>query len=136
MSSEGRTGDAIADYEAALALYGGEFLADDPYLEWALGRREELRLRAVTCGERLSELHLERGDLQRSLVVATQVLREEPCHEPVARRMMVAYARLGQPHMALRQYERIVEVLGRELGVAPAPETVDLADLIRRRDSV
>ena len=40
VSSEGRTGDAIADYEAALALYGGEFLADDPYLEWALGRRE------------------------------------------------------------------------------------------------
>jgi DNA-binding SARP family transcriptional activator len=132
-SSEGRTGDAIADLEAALALYGGEFLADDPYLEWALGRREELRLRAVTCAERLSELHLERGDVQRSLVVSTQVLREEPCHEPVARSQMVAYARLGQPHMALRQYERIVEVLDRELGVAPAPETVDLADLIRRR---
>lgn len=136
ISSEGRTGDAIADYEAALALCGGEFLADDPYLEWALGRREELRLRAVTCAERLSELHLERGDLHRSLVVATQVLREEPCHEPVARRQMVAYARLGQPHMALRQYERIVEILDRELGVAPAPETIDLADLIRRRVSV
>ena len=129
--AKGRTGDAIADYEAALALYGGEFLADDPYLEWALGRREDLRLRAVTCGEQLSELHLERGDLQRSLVVATQVLREEPCHEPVARRLMVAYARLGQPHMALRQYQRIVEVLDRELGVAPAPETVELADAIR-----
>ena len=126
-------GEAMGDYEAALALYGGDFLADDPYLEWALDRREELRLRAVTCAERLSELHLEQGDLHRALAVCTQVLREEPCHEPVARRLMVTYARLGQPHMALRQYERIVGILARELGVTPAPETVALADAVRRR---
>jgi DNA-binding SARP family transcriptional activator len=128
-----RPDDAMGDYEAALALYGGEFLADDPYLDWALERREELRLLAVTCAERLSELHLERGDLHRALAVSTQVLREEPCHEPVARRLMVAYARLGQPHMALRQFDRIVGVLDRELGVEPARETVLLADGIRRR---
>jgi DNA-binding SARP family transcriptional activator len=131
--ADGRLDDAMGDYEAALALYGGEFLADDPYLEWAVDRREELRLRAVACAEQLSELHLEQGDLRRALAVSTQVLREEPCHEPVARRLMVAYARLGQPHMALRQYERIVDLLHRELGVGPAPETVTLADGIRRR---
>ena len=50
-----------------------------------------------------------------------QVLREEPCHEPVARRLMVAYARLGQPQMALRQYERIVEVLDPEPAWRPPP---------------
>jgi DNA-binding SARP family transcriptional activator len=124
---------AMAHLEAAADLYRGEFLAEDPYLEWAHERREELRLLAVTCAERLSELHLERGDLQRTLLASSQVLREEPCHEPVARRLMVAYARLGQPHMALRHYERIVDVLDRELGVCPAPETVTLADGIRRR---
>jgi hypothetical protein len=35
--------------------------------------------------------------------------------------------------MALRQYDRIVETLGRVLGVIPAEETVALADGIRRR---
>jgi DNA-binding SARP family transcriptional activator len=132
-SARGCDDEAMQHYEAALALYGEEFLADDPYLEWAVDRREEIRLRAVTCAERLSALHLERGDLRRALVVSSQVLREEPCHEPVARRLMVAYARLGEPHMALRQYERIVDVLDRDLGVEPAPETVALADGIRRR---
>jgi DNA-binding SARP family transcriptional activator len=134
--AEGRLDDAVSDYEAALALYGGEFLATDPYLEWALERREELRQRAVACADGLGELHLEQGDLHRALVVSSQVLREEPCHEPVARRLMVTYARLGQPHMALRQFDRIVEVLDRELGVDPAPETVQLAEVIRRRVAV
>ncbi len=111
-------------------------MADDPYLEWAVTRREELRLRAVDCAEQLSELHLRRGDLRRALAISSQVLREEPCHEPAARRLMVAYARLGQPHMALRLYEQIVQVLGRELGVAAAQETVALADRIRARGAV
>lgn len=133
LGARGHDDDAMRHYEAALALYDGEFLADDPYLEWAIERREELRLRAVSCAERLSALHLDRGDLRRTLVASSQVLREEPCHEPVARRLMVAYARLGEPHMALRQYERIVDVLDRDLGVEPAPETVALADGIRRR---
>ena len=132
-SATGRLDEAISHYEAALSLYAGEFLADDPYLEWALDRREELRLRAVMCAERLSELHLLQGDFHRVLAVSMHVLREDACHEPVARRLMIAYARLGQPHMALRQYERIVGTLDRELGVDPAPETVTLADDIRRR---
>ncbi len=44
--------------------------------------------------------------------------------------------RLGQPHMALRLYERIVRVLGRELGVAAAAETEALAGQIRSRTPV
>jgi DNA-binding SARP family transcriptional activator len=132
-SADGRLDEAVAEYETGLALYGGEFMADDPYLEWAVTRREELRLRAIDCAEQLSELQLRRGDLRRALASSSQVLREEPCHEPAARRLMVAYARLGQPHMALRLYEHIVQVLGRELGVAAAPETEALAERIRRR---
>ena len=135
-AADGRVDDAIAEYETGLALYGGEFMADDPYLEWALTRREELRLRAVDCAEQLSELHLRRGDLRRALAISSQVLREEPCHEPAARRLMIAYPRLGQPHMALRLYERIVRVLGRELGVAAAAETEALAGQIRSRTPV
>jgi SARP family transcriptional regulator, regulator of embCAB operon len=135
-TADGHLDEAVAEYETGLALYGGEFMADDPYLEWAMPRREELRLRAVDCAEQLSELHLRRGDLRRALAISSQVLREEPCHEPAARRLMIAYARLGQPHMALRLYGQIVQVLGRELGVAAAQETVALADQIRARTPV
>jgi SARP family transcriptional regulator, regulator of embCAB operon len=135
-AAAGRLQEAVDEYEAARALYGGEYLADDPYLEWALERREDARLRALGCAERLSELHLELGNVREAVALCTHVLREEPCHEPVARRLMIAYARLGQPHMALRQYDRIVHELHRDLGVAAAVQTVALADAIRRRDAV
>ena len=135
-AADGRTEEALAECEAALELYRGEFLADDPYLDWALERREELRLRFVACADRLSELYLARGDLPHTVTLCSEVLRQEPCHEPVARRLIVAYARLGQPHMALREYERIVAALARQLGVMAAPETVRLAEGVRDRSPV
>ena len=81
---------------------------------------------ALGCAERLSELYLELGNVRETEALCNHVLREEPCHEPVARRLMLAYARLGQPHMALREYDRIVHELDRDLGVRAAAETVAL----------
>jgi DNA-binding SARP family transcriptional activator len=135
-AAAGRLTEAVEEYEAARALCRGAYLADDPYLEWALQRRDDLRLRALGCAERLSELYLELGDLRETEALCTHVLREEPCHEPVARRLMLAYARLGQPHMALREYDRIVHELDRDLGVQAATETVALAEAIRGRLTV
>jgi DNA-binding SARP family transcriptional activator len=132
----GHTDEALDHVAAACTLYRGDLLAGDPYLEWAHRRREDLRLLAVTCWERRCQLLLDRGDLDGAVAAALAVLREEPCHEPVTRRLMVSYARLGQPHRALRHYERIVETLGRVFGAAPAPETETLAACIRRRTPV
>jgi SARP family transcriptional regulator, regulator of embCAB operon len=135
-AAAGRLTEAVEEYEAARAISGGAYLADDPYLEWALRRRDDLRLRALGCTERLSELYLELGNLRETEALCNLLLREEPCHEPVARRLMLAYARLGLPHMALREYDRIVHELDRDLGVRAAAETVDLAEAIRRRATV
>ena len=44
-AAAGRLTEAVKEYEAARALCGGAYLADDPYLEWALPRRDDLRLR-------------------------------------------------------------------------------------------
>jgi SARP family transcriptional regulator, regulator of embCAB operon len=135
-AAAGRLTAAVEEYEAARALCGGGYLADDPYLEWALQRRDDLRLRALGCAERLSNLYLELGNLRNTEALCIHVLREEPCHESVARRLMLAYARLGQPHMALREYDRIVHELDRDLGVPAAAETVALAEAIRSRATV
>ena len=128
--------EAIAHYEAVLAAHTNEFLADEPYVGWALERRDQVRHRVLACADHLTELYLAAGDARRALAVAERVLRDEPCHEQVARRMMIAYARLGQSHMALRRYERLVAALQRELGVVPAPETVALANDISSRSPV
>ena len=49
---------------------------------------------------------------------------------------MRCYSRLGEPHLAFREYNACVENLARELDVEPTYETVKLYDAIRRRRSV
>jgi DNA-binding SARP family transcriptional activator len=39
--------------------------------------------------------------------------------------------RQGQPHLALRQYQACADALDQDLGVAPDPVTVALAQQIR-----
>jgi hypothetical protein len=50
----------------------------------------------------------------------------EPFDEGVHRTLMRLYAESGRRSSALRQYEVCVELLSRELGVEPEPETRDL----------
>jgi Bacterial transcriptional activator domain len=49
---------------------------------------------------------------------------------------MRSYSRLGQLHLAVRQYRICVEALRAELGVEAAGETIDLDERIRRREPV
>jgi hypothetical protein len=49
---------------------------------------------------------------------------------------MRSYSRLGQLHLAVRQYRICVEALRAELGVEAARETIDLDERIRRREPV
>ena len=130
-AADGRLDEAVAEYETGLALYGGgEFMADDPYLEWAVTRREELRLRR-RLRRATQRAATAPGRPPPRLASSSQVLREEPCHEPAARRLMVAYARLGQPTWPCASTSTSSRS-SRELGVAAA-ETEALADRIRRR---
>ena len=46
---------AAADYERALALYQGDFLADDPYEDWPVTTRESLLLAYLDVLDRLGE---------------------------------------------------------------------------------
>ena len=57
----GETDQATAAYEFATGLYRGEFLADDPYDDWAALIRERLRLAYLDTLGRLSNLHFNAG---------------------------------------------------------------------------
>ena len=51
-------------------------------------------------------------------------------HEPAQCQLMELLARSGDKAGALRQYRTLVDLLQRELGAEPAPETANLAQLI------
>ncbi len=125
-----RARDAEA-YRSALAVYRGDLLPDDPYEEWAIGRREELRRTFVAASLELAELLEARAELDEAALVLGRVIAVEPANEQAHRARMHALALAGRRHDALEQYERLREALAGELGVEPDLATVDLHERIR-----
>jgi DNA-binding SARP family transcriptional activator len=125
---------AMAEYELAVSLYQGDFLADDPYEEWPVLSRERLRLGWLDTLDQLSHLYFGRAQYAACANLCQKILDRDACREDAHRRLMRCYARQGQPHLALRQYQTCVEALCDQLGVQPAPATVALDELIRNHE--
>jgi DNA-binding SARP family transcriptional activator len=127
---------ARADFEAAICIYQGEFLADDPYEEWAAAQREHLRLCYLESLDRLGILRLHAGDYVGCIDVCLKLLACDNCREDAHCRLMRCYSRQGQVQLALRQYHSCAAALRRELGVAPALATTELYYLLLRREPI
>ena len=120
-----------ASLERATALWRGPFLADvtapEPEIEqWLSERREQFNSRYIAAMDRLVPLLIgaARIDMARRLVQA-DTLREES-----QRKLMEAFLATGEKAQALRQYDKLRNLLREELGVEPSPESQALRDRI------
>jgi DNA-binding SARP family transcriptional activator len=136
LEQAGRTALATAEYEQAVALYQGDFLADDPYEEWPVLIREHLSLTYLDLLDRLSRLYFDQERYAASAALCRRMIERDACREHAHQRLIRCYSRQGQPHLALRQYLACAEALRAELGVDPAPGTVRLREAVRRREAV
>ena len=131
----------LADLEAAVALYQGDFLEgfslrdSVAFDDWQFFQAEELRQELASALERLVRSHLARDNPDAALPHARRWLQLDPLHEPAHRQLMQAYAQAGQRSAALRQYGECVRILNEELGLAPAAETTALYEQIRTAPS-
>lgn len=117
-----RTGEPD-DYARAVELYRGELLPEDRFEEWAIQRREELQGEFVAVLEELAGLLEARGDLPAASRVARRLLAADPLREESHARLIRLHALAGRRGEALRQYERLRELLAAELGTEPSAET-------------
>ena len=122
---------AVRHYEAAVALYAGDYLPERRYEDWTSAERERLQTLALGTMTTLAGLLVERRPLE-SIHLAQRVLSIDPVWEDAYRAEMRAYLAQGNRPLALRAYQRCVQVLEREFGVAPLPETRALYETIRR----
>jgi DNA-binding SARP family transcriptional activator len=122
--------------EQAAELYRGSYCEDCGYDGWALLEREYHRTRRLDALGRLADLHLRIGDQRACLDVAGRLLSEDRCYEEALRLVMRAHARMGHHHLAIRQFRLCRRDLSDELGLAPAAETLELFQIIRRREPV
>jgi DNA-binding SARP family transcriptional activator len=127
---------AAAAYERALALYQGDFLADDPYEDWPVTTREQLLLAYLDVLDRLSGLFFGQHQYGACVALCRLLVERDPCREDAHRRLMRCFTRQGQPHLALRQYQACADALRHDLGVDPDPATGALAQQIRRHQPV
>ncbi len=123
--------------EQMTGLYRGDFLEQffisdsSAFEEWALLKREWLRLQLVQVLTNLAEYYEQRGELDRAREYVRKQVRLEPWHEEAHRQLMRLLALDGQRSAALAQYETCHQAMTKELGAEPAPATVALYGKIR-----
>ena len=116
---------AIERFRAAVDLYTGDYLPERRYEDWASTEQERLQVLALGTMTTLAGLLAETSPLE-SVRLTQRVLAVDPVWEDAYRAQMRAYQAQGNRPLALRTYRQCVQVLDREFGVEPLPETRQL----------
>jgi DNA-binding SARP family transcriptional activator len=126
--ADGDSATAISRFEAAVALYRGDYLADDRYSEWAFLERERLRDLATIPLRALAEL---RSDDPDAAIGYLQRLAEmEPFDNEIQRQLLVQLVKQGRRSRAVREYQAFQMRLLRAFNDKP---TFDLAEIVAQR---
>ncbi|MDP6665983.1 MAG: BTAD domain-containing putative transcriptional regulator [Dehalococcoidia bacterium] len=128
-----RNGDwrsAVNSYSAAIDLYTGDLFEDDPYAEWCWVERENLRETVLDIAVKIGSQHDKWDAPDESVVYYQRALRIDPLREQVHRRLIEALLAAGRRSDAQRQYSVCIDLLRRELGIEPMPETRRLQRMI------
>ena len=118
--------------EEAARLYGGDYLLEELYSEWAATRRESLRRGWMGLLLNLAELRAARGALASAIEPLDRLLATDPAHETAVRRLMVLLTQLDRRGEALRVYHRLAGILKRDYDSDPLPETHELYKALRQ----
>jgi DNA-binding SARP family transcriptional activator len=115
-----------ADFAAAAAHYGGDYLPDDIYEDWTIELRERLR----SAYERLllawGEVLAGQEAYEQAIEVTEHLLRLAPSLETAHRALMGYYCGAGWRDRAVQQYRRCALALQHDLGIEPDTATSGL----------
>ena len=117
-----RRGDAVAaerELGEALRLYRGEFLADDPYADWAFSEREYLRGLAGKDLAAMAQIALVGGRLVGATEHLLRLSQLEPFDSHVHQMLIEVCLRRGRRTEALRHYDALRARLHRAFGEHP-----------------
>ena len=103
----GEDAEALACLERGLELYRGDFLADEPYAEWALPARERLRRMAGDGLRLMASLHQRKDDLTAAAASLARLADLEPYDVDVHRELLGVLLRRGRRSEAIRSYETL-----------------------------
>jgi DNA-binding SARP family transcriptional activator len=99
-----RVPKAEEELTRASRMYGGDFLADEPYSTWAIPERERLRETAGKVLRALADLAVTREDTETALARLTALAEFEPFDNDVQRAFIGACLADGRRTRALREF--------------------------------
>jgi DNA-binding SARP family transcriptional activator len=114
--SAAREASSRDEFADAASLYVGELLPEDRYAPWTESQRDRLRLRYM--------------EVLRAAELWDQVLGLDPADEEAHRALIRTYHEAGNRHAAIRQFERLRDVLRVDLGVGPDRDSVALYEKV------
>jgi DNA-binding SARP family transcriptional activator len=123
----GDSAQAEATLAEALALYRGEFLADDPYADWAFSEREYLRSMAGKGLAAMAQISLAAGRLVSATEHLLRLAQLEPFDSHVHQMLIEVCLRRGRRTEALRHYHALRARLHRAFGELPDFELTSVA---------
>ena len=133
----GDAGARVAEFQAAITLYRGDFLQDfvvrsaPLFEEWLVLERERFRQAAVQLLDWLIEVYIQSDSLQSGIGAANRLIAIDSWREKSHRSLMRLLALNGDRDAALAQFELLRRILAQEFAVEPGPETHDLYQRIQ-----
>jgi DNA-binding SARP family transcriptional activator len=122
---------AIERLRDALALYGGDFLADEPYADWALSERDRLHNLAGRALRAMTKIMLGRHDLEAAAEYLEQMAELEPLDAEAHRDLLAVWLAQGRRAEAARRYAIYRTRMLREFGEEPEFQLQDLRPAAR-----
>jgi DNA-binding SARP family transcriptional activator len=123
LQDQAQWSDALECYVDAQRLYRGDYLEEETFADWCAEERERLRELYLELLARTAECHAELGQYAEVIQMYRKALVCDPCRERVHCLLMKYLVKYGRPDLALAQYRHCQQVLAREFGTEPLPET-------------
>ncbi len=133
LQNEAQWGDALERFIEAQRLYRGDYLEEDIFADWCAEERERLHELYLELLARTAECHAELGQFAEVVQIYRKALVFDPCRESFHFSPMEYLVKFGRPELALAQYRHCQQVLAREFGAEPLPQTQRLYQQILKQ---
>lgn len=134
--SSGEKERAMQEFEQALPLYRGAYLAEIVGEDWPIQERMRLEEQYLVLLSHLAKWHYQKGSFQQTIDHCQEFLHLDDLREDVYRLLMRSLYKTGRRNQALRVYRDLTILLDKELGVEPMLATQDLMTAIRNESSI
>jgi DNA-binding SARP family transcriptional activator len=114
--------DTACEAETAVTLFGGD-LAEGLAHDCFAAERERLADHYEDALAIVARGRLEAGDVDGARFAAERLIARDPLREEAHEVLIAVHGLTGSRSQVVRQYRRLCEVLARELGESPLPET-------------